>query len=281
MTKFETDQLIESALCGNKDALEKLLAEIQGLVFNLSLRMLGTLSDAEDASQEILIRIITNLSSFRRESSFSTWVYRIAANYLSSYKKSMFAMHPLSFEVYGNDIGNGFLDNFPEDTGGVDADLLAEELKLSCTNVMLQCLDPESRCIFILGTMFRLDSKTAGDILGLSPEIYRQRLSRIRKKMADFLSGYCGLSGTGSCSCKKRINYAITHNRLNPDNLEYTRLGKLEDSTLLEVKDHMETMDGLSAVFADLPKYKPTKTSEEFLQDLLKSLHMAGIRNAL
>ena len=42
---------------------------------------------------------------------------------------------------------------------------------------MLQCLDTESRCAFILGTMFRLDSAAAGEVLGISPENYRQRLS--------------------------------------------------------------------------------------------------------
>ena len=44
--------------------------------------MLGTIQDAEDASQEILIRVMNNLASFRGESAFSTWVFRIAVNHL-------------------------------------------------------------------------------------------------------------------------------------------------------------------------------------------------------
>ena len=99
----------------------------------------------------------------------------------------MFAKFPLSFEFYGDDIKNGKIDDVPDLTQNVEKSILAEELKLSCTNVMLQCLDTESRCIFILGTMFRVDSRIAGDILGITPEAYRQRLSRIRAKMADFL----------------------------------------------------------------------------------------------
>ena len=62
--------LIESAVGGNADALEELLAGIQDMVFNLSLRMLGTIPDAEDAAQEILVRVMTNLGTFRRESDF-------------------------------------------------------------------------------------------------------------------------------------------------------------------------------------------------------------------
>jgi DNA-directed RNA polymerase specialized sigma24 family protein len=44
------------------------------MVFNLSFRMTGTLQDAEDASQDILVKIITNLSSFKGKSAFSAWV---------------------------------------------------------------------------------------------------------------------------------------------------------------------------------------------------------------
>lgn len=281
MATSEINQLIELALGGNKKALEKLLVDVQDLVFNLSLRMLGMIADAEDASQEILIRIMTNLSSFRKESNFSTWVYRIAINYLLSYRKSMFAKYPLSFEYYGNDINAGYIDNSTVDLMDVDKDILAEELKMSCTNVMLQCLDPESRCIFILGTMFKVDSRIASEILGITSDNFRQKLSRIRKKMAGFLSYYCGLTETGSCCCKKRVGYAIKQNRINPKNLEYSELEKLDKSTLLDCKDKMETLDELSTVFTNMPKYKSSKSAEVYIRNLLKSSHMTSIQNLM
>jgi RNA polymerase sigma factor (sigma-70 family) len=276
----ETEKRIEMALGGDREALGTLLAEVHDLVFTLSLRMLGTIADAEDASQEIIIKIMTNLSSFRRESSFSTWVYRVAVNYLINCKKLMFSQRPLSFEIYGGDIGNGFIDELPDEAAQVDRNLLAEELKLSCTNVMLQCLDPESRCIYILGTMFRFDSRTAGDLLNLSAENYRQKLSRAKKSMADFLSSYCGLSGTGMCDCKKRIGYAVRQRRLNPGKLEYTRLDQLDGGLLLDIKNQMESLDDLSAVFSDLPKYKAPNTAQAFLKNLLKSPQMQKIQTA-
>ncbi len=142
-TNEELQAFVDKATAGDKKALETLVAGVQDMAFNLSLRMLGTFADAEDATQDIL-------------------------------------------------------------------------LKMSCTNVMLQCLDTESRCIFILGTMFKVDSRIAGDILGMTPEAYRQRLSRIRKKMADFLGQYCGEYGAGRCKCKERVNYAIQNHRINP-----------------------------------------------------------------
>lgn len=86
----------------------------------------------------------------------------------------------------------------PDLTQDVEKSILAEELKLSCTNVMLQCLDTESRCIFILGTMFRVDSRIAGEILGMTPEAYRQRLSRIRKKRLIFSANIAANMAAGN-----------------------------------------------------------------------------------
>ena len=269
---------IESAVGGNADALEELLAGIQDMVFNLSLRMLGTIPDAEDAAQEILVRVMTNLGTFRRESDFQTWVYRIAVNYLLNYKKSMFAHQPLDFEFYGNDIKYAVLD---ETEGLIEEESrqqLAEELKLSCTNVMLQCLDAESRCIFILGTMFRINSRTAGEILQMSPENFRQKLSRIRGKVAAFLAEYCGLSGVGMCTCRKRVEYAVRQKRISPERLEYLKLHPLEDKVLEEYKDEMEKLDELSLVFDELPMYQTPETIKERMVMVFNSSQMKKIQ---
>ncbi|WP_320962867.1 RNA polymerase sigma factor [Hungatella effluvii] len=277
--QMETQKLVRLAAEGDKGALEQLLTGVQDLVFNLSLRMLGTIHDAEDASQEILIRVMTNLASFRGESAFTTWVFRIAVNHLKNYRKSMFAQHPLSFEYYGEDIVSGKEKDIPDLTMGVDRNLLEQELKLSCTNVMLQCLDTDSRCIYILGTMFRVDSRLAAEILEISPEAYRQRLSRIKKKMAGFLDEYCGLSGKGVCSCSKRISYAIATHRVNPEKPEYT---SLEENTefLQECKTAMEEIDDRSLVFSSLPAYRTTRAARQYLNEFLKSDCYSMISNA-
>lgn len=93
-------------------------------------------------------------------------MFSIAANHLKDSRERMFAQVPFSFEMYGADIEDADLGSVPDMTEGVDRRLLAEELKMSCANVMLQCLEPEDRCIFILGTMFKLDSRIAGEVLG-------------------------------------------------------------------------------------------------------------------
>lgn len=266
--------LVDQAIEGDKKALEDLILSVQDMIYNLSLRMLGMPSDAEDATQEIIIKIITQLSTFRKESAFSTWVYRIASNYLINYKKSMFAKRPLSFDFYGMDIDHGFIETTSDATQNVDENILAEELKQSCTNVMLQCLDPESRLIYVLGVMFKMNSKLCSEILGITSDAYRQRLSRIRKQVATFLSEYCGLSQTGKCNCKKRIGYAIQTNRLNPNNLEYSQLTQMSKDMVLQYTEAMDEMDEMSLIFSNLPKYHSPDVMRNFTKQLLNSESM-------
>ena len=279
-TSKEILDLVDKATAGDKKALETLIVGVQDIVFNLSLRMLGTFADAEDATQDILLKMITHLSSFRGDSSFTTWVFSIAANHLKNYKKHMFARYPLSFEYYGDDIENGKSQDVPDLTQNVEKGILAEELKMSCTNVMLQCLDMESRCIFILGTMFKIDSRIAGDILGMTPEAYRKRLSRIRKKMADFLGEYCGEYGSGRCKCIDRVNYAIQSHRVNPLQLDYMTATEISMQTMMDVKNAMEDIDDLSQDFSFCKPYQSPERTKHLIQEFLDSTQFSTIQRA-
>ena len=277
-TNEELLELIQKATAGDKPSLETVLLSVQDLIFNLSLRMLGTFPDAEDASQDIILKVMTHLSSFKGESSFSTWVFRIAVNHLKDYKKHMFARFPLSFEFYGDDIKYANTEDVPDMTQNVEKAILAEELKLSCTNVMLQCLDTESRCIFILGTMFQVDSRIAGDILGITPEAYRQRLSRVRKKMADFLTEYCGEYGKGKCHCADRVNYAIRSRRIHPAQLYFQTA--VPAQVMLDVKEAMEEIDGLSQEFSFCKTYQSPENLKRFIQDFLNGKSFSVVGNS-
>lgn len=128
-----------------------------------------------------------------------------------------------------------------------------------------------------LGIMFKVDSKVCGEILGITPEAYRKRLSRIRQKMAGFLKQYCGLASPEKCNCQKRIGYAITSHRLNPANLEYDQLEKSDEVVVLGHLAAMEEMDTESAIFAELPRYRSPQSAKDFLQKILSSENMATI----
>lgn len=258
---METNEKIQLALQGDKEALEALLMEVQDDVFNLSLRMLGMVEDAKDATQEIMIKVMTNLGSFRNESKFSTWVYRIACNYLIDYKKHRFAHQPLSFEFYEADLSIQHAVEDPSILCGKSEDELANELRASCTNVLLQCLDPQNRCIFLLGTMFHVDSAIASEVLGISADNYRQKLSRSRKKVREFLEKHC--LEQGDCNCKNRLEIAIQQHRLLPTQLAFQELVSYQRS--------VEQLDVYSATYLT---YRSPIQAKNYVEKLMKSRAM-------
>ena len=120
------------------------------------------------------------------------------------------------------------------------------------------------------------DSRIAGEILGITPETYRQRLSRVRKKMAEFLENYCGEYGQGKCKCKNRVNYAIQTHRLQPQNLAFTSSKEI----VLDVKNAMEEVDDLAGKFDFCKTYAPPETLHQFVKDFLQSTQISTIQSA-
>jgi RNA polymerase sigma factor (sigma-70 family) len=86
------------AINGDCEALDRLVRALQNDLYGVALRMLCNRVDAEDATQEILRRIITHLSQFDFRSKLKTWAYRIAVNYILDVKKSRVERLNLSFE---------------------------------------------------------------------------------------------------------------------------------------------------------------------------------------
>lgn len=267
------EELTRLAVHGDRIALEKLVEGIRDLIYNLSLRMLWNPADAEDASQDILIKVITNLSQFQMKSKFTTWVYRIATNHLINARKRGLEKQTLSFNAFGKGIEAGFEPEQPADVSGVDRKLLAEELKISCTHAMLLCLDRKERIIFILSSIFGISSLEGASILGITPANYRKKLSRVRERMRSFMEKYCGLANHDtSCSCNRRIEVAAANNRINPNQLVFVNLPLSEKAFITGCKEEMEVFDRVSSIFAAHPFYKAPESLVESLVESLKRL---------
>src|SRR6266511_6155266 len=97
-------ELVEQARNGDRAALEKLILRHQAWVYNIAVRMVFRPHDAEEVTQEVLVKVITKLSTFKGESTFRTWLYRIAANHVLNMKRRGAETQTLSFERYGEAI---------------------------------------------------------------------------------------------------------------------------------------------------------------------------------
>ena len=147
-TDGRDDDLVAQAQQGDRLALEELVRRHQAWVYGLAQRMLGGPDEAEDASQEILIKMVTKLSTFRQESSFRTWLYRIGVNHVLNRRRGRWERRFASFERHRT-----FADGLKEEPGAGRAqpspedELLVEETKSVCLAGMLLCLDRTQRLL--------------------------------------------------------------------------------------------------------------------------------------
>jgi len=243
--------LVQQAQSGDAAALEEVVQAVQDDVFDLSVRMLGDAADARDAAQEVLVRVVTKLGTFRGASRFRTWVYRVAANSLLSFRGDH-ARQEVPFEEAEQNIRSATAGPGEVPSSGVDLTLV-NEVKLVCAHGLLLCLDRPHRLAYVLGEVLELTSEEGAAVLEISPAAYRKRLSRARVEMEAFLKKNCGLADpTNACRCAKLVPLARSTGLVDPERPVLTRLPVRQVDRL-----HVEVNQIRSAaeVFRAMPRY--------------------------
>lgn len=233
----ETDkQLIKEVLKGNTGALEKLIYRHQAWVYNIALKMVFDPDDAEDVTQEILLKIITHLSAYDpAKAAFRTWLYRIAANHVLNMKKRKLETD-ISLEHLYESFGAS-QDNI-EDTrqsSRPDYKILIKEVRSTCLTGMLLCLERKQRLAFILGGLFGIPSSIGSEIMEISDASFRAQYSRGRKKLDNFVNNKCGLlNPENPCRCSHHVNKLVASGWIDPDNSRLTKDGLNKISSIAQ-----------------------------------------------
>src|SRR5437899_5678002 len=169
VTDPEDQVLVLRAKSGDRDALEEIVGRHQAWIYNIAVRMLYHPQDAEDATQEILIKAVTGLASFEGRSSFRTWLYRIVVNHVLNTKRGRLEPEAMTFGCYGHGLDRTpDLDLPDQGSVGADVNVLVEEARITCTSGMLLCLDREQRLIYILGGIFEVTDTVGAELPGIS-----------------------------------------------------------------------------------------------------------------
>src|SRR5262249_23562139 len=182
--------LVALAADGAPRAVADIVRALEKPIYNVARRMLVDRHDAEDATQEALVRIVTRLAQFRGESSFATWAYRIAVRRILDFREQRAAAARFTSEQFAADLADGLDEDAVE--RAEDA-ILHHQLKLVCSRAMLQSLDGDHRIAFVLGALLELSSNVAAEILDVDPATFRKRLSRARATLTDVLGRHCGV----------------------------------------------------------------------------------------
>jgi RNA polymerase sigma factor (sigma-70 family) len=275
------EQLVASAQAGDRAALQALIARHSPWIFNVAARMVWRRDDAADVTQEVLVKVVTRLSTFRSESAFRTWLYRIVVNHVINLKKKQpLEAVALPFEAFSSSLESAGDAATPDEPGGVPANLLVAEAKTGCTLAMLMCLDRRQRIVFVLGEILGVTDRVGGEVLELSPENFRQVLARTRRDLYNFMNDHCGLVNQAiPCRCARKTRGFSDQGYVDPRKLQFVpeRLVQIRSVT----PDRMDELDALQRAHAELFREHPLLPVPEEVLSLHQLFEQPSLRAAL
>jgi RNA polymerase sigma-70 factor, ECF subfamily len=199
--------LVREATQGNHAAFAELVRNHDRAILRLTLHLTGSPQDAQDLCQETFLKAYQKLSSFRFESSFATWLHRIAANSCLGYLRKQ-RSRKVSLTVSGDvDGGEGdLLDRIPDahPLSSPEQALMNGELRKQIGHA-LRGLTPRERMLFELRHYHGLKIRAAAEMLNTSEEAAKTTLFRATRKLREQLA-VCRASTGGLDRSKGRVS---------------------------------------------------------------------------
>ena len=185
MTREQEAAIVRKVLGGDANAFETLVLEYEKNVYNIALRMTGNSEDAADMTQEAFIKAYNSLQSFRGDSKFSVWLYRIVSNVCLDFLRSRNRRPTVSLSVEDDDGEDAQLDVADESQS--PELLLDRKLTRESVRRGLDSLPPDYRQILLLREIQGLSYDEISQALGLEVGTVKSRIFRARKRLCTFL----------------------------------------------------------------------------------------------
>lgn len=185
MTEVSEKKIIEKVLGGDANAFEELVLKYEKTVYNLALRMVGDRDDASDMTQEAFIKAYGSLSSFRGDSKFSVWIYRIATNVCLDFLRSKSRKQQVSLTVSDDDDEDAQLD-IPDPSSAPEQQLI-KKISMQSVEEGLKTLPDKQRQILVMRELGGMSYAEIGKALSLEEGTVKSRIFRARKRLCTFL----------------------------------------------------------------------------------------------
>lgn len=184
MTEVSEKKIIEKVLGGDANAFEELVLKYEKTVYNLALRMVGDRDDAFDMTQEAFIKAYGSLSSFRGDSKFSVWIYRITTNVCLDFLRSKSRKQQVSLTVSDDD-EDAQLD-IPDPSSTPEQQLI-KKISMQSVEEGLKTLPDKQRQILVMRELGGMSYAEIGAALSLEEGTVKSRIFRARKRLCTFL----------------------------------------------------------------------------------------------
>ena len=168
-------ELIVKAGGGDMQAFREIYQRGSGYVYTLAYRVVGTKHDAEEVTQDVFLKVHHSLSSFKFESSFKTWLYRIAVNTALNHAKKRSRVTTREVEEVFEDPATV---TQPEAGKNLEAEDTEKRLK-----GLLDQLNPDQRACILSREIEGMDYQEIAASLGININTVRSRLKRARETL--------------------------------------------------------------------------------------------------
>lgn len=182
--------LIRAVLDNEKSAFNSLVLKYKDMVFNLCYRLLGDYDEANDCAQDIFIKVFNNLKTFKFQSAFSTWLYRIAVNTCKNHISS------LGYRMKKKSVSLDNPGNVYQSAGSFSRDSASnpEEVyeKKERENIILKAIDSLANKEKILVVLRDIEGKSYEEIVvvtGLKLGTVKSKLARARQELREMIRG--------------------------------------------------------------------------------------------
>ena len=186
MSAADDLSLVRRAQRGDAEAFRDLVVRHQDRIYTAVLRFCGNAEDAADVTQRAFINAFRSLASFKGDSAFSTWIYRIAFNQSVSFRRESGRQRTISLE--GRDQESTIE---PVDDRSPGARMETDDSRRKVQEA-LNRLDPEDRKIIVLKELEEKSYEDIAGILGIPKGTVRSRLFRARQALRDHLKAVIG-----------------------------------------------------------------------------------------
>ncbi len=181
-------QLVRKSKRGDSAAFEELILPYQKKILNMAYRMLGNLSDAEDATQDIFVRVYKSLVSFQEESAFSTWLYKVATNICLDVlrrRKRQNAQGMVSIHQYSSEDEEYELPI--EDKAPTPYEQAQKGEAMRALLKAMEELGPEQKAVIVLRDINGLPYEEIAELMGCTLGTIKSRINRSRLMLRKLL----------------------------------------------------------------------------------------------
>jgi len=174
--KFQSDSFyIDKVLNKDVNAYASLVDKHKNMVFTIALRIVRNREDAEEIAQDVFVKAYQALATFKKESKFSTWLYRIVYNTAISKTRKK--------NIETSDLNYDLIENYSEDDINEDLNRLDNNEQKKIINVVLKKLNPDEQMLVTLYYYEECSTEEISEIINISQSNVKVKLHRTRKKM--------------------------------------------------------------------------------------------------